>query len=70
MPSGNIGYNPLKGTRELGVASLNLQNSDVAIQGLNDSFKAYSTAQQNQQIRLKEENRNLKLNSLKGCFYV
>lgn len=68
MPSGNIGYNPLKGTRELGVASLNLQNSDVAIQGLNDSFKAYSTAQQNQQIRLKEENRNLKLNSLKGLY--
>jgi hypothetical protein len=68
MPSGNIGYNPLKGTRELGVASLNLQNSDAAIQGLNDSFKAYATAQQNQQVRLKEENRNLKLNSLKGLY--
>ena len=68
MPSGNIGYNPLKGTRELGVASLNLQNSDVAIKNLNDSFKAYATAQQNQQVRLKEENRNLKLNSLKGLY--
>lgn len=68
MPSGNIGYNPLKGTRELGVASLNLQNSDLAIQGLNDSFKAYATAQQNQQTRMLAEDRNLKLNSLKGLY--
>ena len=68
MPSGNIGYNPLKGTRELGVASLNLQNSDVAIQGLNDSFKAYSIAQQNQQTRMLAEDKNLKLNSLKGLY--
>jgi hypothetical protein len=41
MPSGNLGYNPLKGTRDLTAASLNAQNSQEGIQLLNDSLKTF-----------------------------
>lgn len=68
MPSGNLGYNPLKGTRDLTAASLNAQNSQEGIQLLNDSLKTFSIAQQNQQTRMLAEDKNLKLNSLKGLY--
>ena len=68
MPSGNLGYNPLKGTRDLTAASLNAQNSKEGIQLLNDSLKTFSIAQQNQQTRMLAEDKNLKLNSLKGLY--
>lgn len=68
MPSGNLGYNPLKGTRDLTIASLNAQNSKEGIQLLNDSLKTFSIAQQNQQTRMLAEDKNLKLNSLKGLY--
>ena len=68
MPSGNLGYNPLKGTRDLTSASLSAQNSKEGIQLLNDSLKTFSIAQQNQQTRMLAEDKNLKLNSLKGLY--
>jgi hypothetical protein len=68
MPSGNLGYNPLRGTRDLATASLNAQNSQEGIQLLNDSLNTFSRAQQNQQTRLLAEDKNLKLNSLKGLY--
>lgn len=68
MPSGNLGYNPLRGTRDLTTASLNAQNSQEGIQLLNDSLNTFSRAQQNQQTRLLAEDKNLKLNSLKGLY--
>lgn len=68
MPSGNLGYNPLKGTRDLTAASLNAQNSKEGIQLLNDSLKTFSLSQQKEQTRMLAEDKNLKLNSLKGLY--
>ena len=68
MPSGNLGYNPLQGTRDLTAASLRAQNSQEGIQLLNDSLKTFALAQQNQQTRMLAEDKNLKLNSLKGLY--
>ena len=68
MPSGNLGFNPFAGSKDLVSASFRLQNTPEAIDSLNNSFKVFSKAQQNEQIRLKQEDRNLKLNSLRGLY--
>lgn len=68
MPSGNLGYNPLAGSKDLVSASLKLQNSPEGIEALNNSLNVYSTVQKNEQTRLLAENRNLKLNSIKGLY--
>ena len=68
MPSGNLGFNPFQGTRDTRESAIRNINSESSNNLYNDSLKTYALAQQNQQIRLKEENRNLKLNSLKGLY--
>ena len=68
MPSGNLGFNPFYGTKDLTVAADRQLNSERGLQSFDTTLRKGAIADQNYQNKLVEENRNLKLNSLKSLY--